>query len=89
VLPFGEQYVLHDAVDLGMDADREGGLHGAETSGVDRQVLPACRRDAHRHGGAARPARATRRFGRLLPIPVETTAGGGDEHDADQQLAAP
>ena len=40
VLAFLKQHVLQLAVDLRMDADRKGGLHGAEPGEIDRDVLP-------------------------------------------------
>ena len=65
VLAFGEQHLLHDAVDLGMDPDGEGGLHGAEPGGIDRHVLPGGHRDAHPHRRARRRPRQRRRS----PVP--------------------
>ena len=80
---------FEQAVDLGMDADGKGSLHGSETGDIDRQVLPACRRNAHRHRRAPPSAPAAGGFRPLLRIPVQTAARGGDEHDAEHQLAAP
>ena len=58
MLALGEQHLLHDAVDLGMDADRERRLDGAEAGDVDRHVLPAATATltgtARADGGAVR-----------------------------------
>jgi hypothetical protein len=86
VLAFGEQHLLHDAVDLRMDRDRERGLRGAETGDVDRNVLSGRDRDVDRHRPAGRE-RGAGGFGPRCPIPVDAAArqddkDGGDRHNA-------
>ena len=51
VLAFLEQHVLQLAVDLRVDADREGGLHRAKPGQVDRHVLAGRGGDADRDRG--------------------------------------
>ena len=89
VLPLGEQHLLQLAVDLRMDADGKGSLHRAESGEVDRHVLPAHDRDAHRDGRACRKAGRTRSFGRLRPTPIcDAAAGEGCDADYHQDDTA-
>jgi hypothetical protein len=83
VLAFGEQHLLHDAVDLGMDRDRERGLCGAETGHIDRHVLPGRNRNVDRHSPARRERGAGRRRPRR-PIPVHAAARDHDKDDRDR-----
>jgi len=77
------QHLLHDAVDLGMDRDRERALHGAETGQVDWKIGLLDGGDFDRNGVTGRGV--LRGLGRRgLPaakaLPTEI-AGGGDGHD--------
>jgi hypothetical protein len=90
MLAFREQHLLQLAVDLRMDRDGERRLHRAEPGQVDRHVLPADDRHAHRHPRAR--GRACR-MGRLRPghgIPVNgcSAAGQGCEKGSNQSDAA-
>jgi len=88
VLAFGEQHLLHDAVNLGMDRDRERSLHGPETSNVDRNVLPGRDCDADRHCRPTRRRRDAGGLGAWRPIPVDAGGCKDGKSNADHDDAA-
>src|SRR5262249_46957351 len=88
MLAFGEQHLLHDAVDLGMDRDGKRGLHRAQTGDVNRHILAGRDCDPDRNRGPPGRGCGANWFGSRNTVPVQTATCQDGERDADHDDAA-